>query len=770
MSVTVMKAPDGRLYEVDSQDVETLQRDQGYQVAPEAEVTQRQTEREQWQKYGGIGQQALGLAETAARNATLGLVSGLAGDEQEQRERAAVVEEDSPILNAAAGVAPAVAAGVATGGAGLGVAGSIAAEGALGGWAGVGAAADEAFKHDQELSAEAALGSYASGFLLGGAAAGAVAGAGRALGATRNRFIEASGKAARKAEQEAFAASGVVRPVKGLSEAVNDPVKAAALRKAGQEARPLAQKRLVDELGAMEGAERAVSQSTASRALDDAFPGAEVASVAEGRAAARSVIASARDEFIDAPAVRGRFERAMEALDRSNTPGEILSTARALRASIDDALDVADDPEIAKRLQGYAVRARELEGNAKLFGGAAKDTAARTAAQDALSDARIALQGQLEAGNYLGQIGTAAAKPIDEALDTYMERLGAVLQGSDDPAAKEGLAAIGRLRAARDVEFQAVAGANQADAMRQFAKDGAGETPSVLRDVLGEVGETAIEAVIPGAGLARKAWKYRKHIARLAGGARMSAGVAADRLLGTALSSVGRGSRALARAPVPLGLRALSMQDVDENPEKAYGKIKELVRTLSQEPERIADALAAQMGDMATEAPELLDWSNAKAARIVDFLKEKMPPAMEYSMLYPEGPPPSRTDIIQISLYWHGLTQPEDVVKAIGDGSAMPEEVEAFRAASPAWFTELQEALQERIVVANKRGIVVPAYRISQLESLLDLHGKLDPTFGGSVASVARMQDEAAAAEIQQPSYTPQPRAGERIAQESPAV
>ncbi len=772
----IMRSPEGRLYEIAPEQVEAVQRDQGYVPASEEEVGERTGEREQYAKYGSTGQQALGLADAAVRNFTVGAFKGVpgSGTEDERRERAQVVQEESPVLYEAARLAPTVALalappllGGAAMGSGVALGSRLAVEGLHGARASLSIEKDAAFLHDQELSAENAVGSMVGGFLLGGALSGAAAGAGKVLGGVRNRFVEASGKAARKAEQEAFTASGVVRPAQGLGEAIDDPVKAAAMRQAGNEARPVAQQKLVDELGAMETAELAAQQSTASRALDDAFPSSPTADIAAQRSATRNVIHGARTELepIAPPALRGRMERAMEALDAADDPAAVFGVAQTLRRGLDEALDASDDPAVAAVLKKYATQARELEGNSAIFGRSGDQAASRTAQLDALTEARIALRGQLEAGPYLAQIGTAGAKPIDDALDTYMTRLDDVLRSSKEPSAKEGLAAIGRLRAARDNEFQVVAGGNQADVLRQFAIKGAKEpSKSPMRDIMGEVLETAVESQLGmGFGLVRKAWKYRKHILRLAGVSRKQAEGAADRILGAVTPDIRKIARGARSASVSLGMRTFDFQRGDEQPEVAYSRVREVVRQLVQEPEKLSDALAAQMGDMGTEAPELLQQVNEKAARIVDFLQSKMPPAFEYSLLYPDGPPPSRTDIMQMSLYWNGVTRPEDVLKAIGDGSAMPEEVEAFRAANPAWFIELQESIQERIVKKNQSGEVVPGYRIAQLETLLDLPGGLDPAFSDSVARIAGNAREVEQQQTQAPSYVPKPRAGDRI-------
>lgn len=766
-----MKSPDGRLYEVAADEVDSLVRDQGWVVAPDTEVAARTQEREQWQQYGGAGQQAIGLAETALRSATLGMATGIVGDEQEQRERANVVAEDSPILNAAAGVAPALAAGIATGGAGLGVAGTVAAEAALGGLGGLGGAADEAFRHDQELSAEAAFGSFAAGALLGGATAGTLAGGAKVLGAARNRFVEASGKAARRAESEAFQAAGIARPVKGLAESMDDPVKRAALRKAGNEARKKAAADLPEQLRAMEQAEQA------ARAYQPgSVPFPEELAPAQ-RNAVRYVLKSAQQEIGPAhPHVSGRLDRVLEALDASNSSGEIFTTARALRASLDDMLETADSPELARALKPHAERARKLEADDSVFGTPAQAVGADQQVLSDLADAREQLRTALDGKNYLDALGTADGEAIESALDVYSTRLEGALRGIDSDGAKAGLDALKRLRSLRDGELRAVAGGNQAKLM------GGAKPPkpdSVFSGLAGEALETAAEQVIPGFGMARQVWKYRKHIARLAGFARSDSESVARRLVrGLEAAPAPKAPRGVAAVAGALGGRALTLgerggmfSDLNAPPEESYRRVRGAIEALAKEPDRLADELAANMGDMAGDAPELLSMVNEKAARAVSFLQSKLPPAFGFAMLYPDGPPPSRTDMLELSLYWRGVTQPEQVTEAIASGSAMPEEVEAFRAVNPVWFSEIQDATAAEIALAAQDGHVIGGYKIAEIENLLDMHGQLDPTFSPSIAGVARMQDEMDAAQQQQvSSYAPKPRAGERISQENTAV
>jgi hypothetical protein len=967
--MAVLRAPDGRLYEAPDDQAEALQRDQGMVPASPEELAQSETERERYSQYGGTGQQALGLAETFARSATLGGVEGLVPGESEEarRARAQVVQEESPVATEIAAQGPGIVAGVGaaalTGGASLPL--LMGVEGAIGGAGALGAAQDEAFRHDQELSAEAALGTFAQGAVLGAGTAGVLTGAGRAFGGIRNRFVEASGRAARQAEKEAFEAAGIRRPEASLGKAVNDPVERAAVIERGTAARTAVHSQLGEELRAAEAAEAAVRQAPAPVAGTAGDIGAQ-------RAAAREVIMDARYPAPEASA------RALVALDEAQTGDQVFEVVRGLRGRLDDALQGAEKKEAAEALQKVTKAARELEGNDALFGSPATGAVARREALEQVASAKEALRQELDGNDYLGKVGLADADGTENALDAYLDRLGSVLKSSEAPEASAGLEAIARLRSLRNGELREVAAANQARALRP-AKTAAGGGSGMVRDMLGELAETAVESVIPGAGILRKAFKYRKHIARLAGMARKDAEGAAEAVVGSSAAraggsrtgyqrakaiidrqrgqsggvnlsrggkwqsatdierrvddairgfdddevlaelttagdvrkhiyeqvesdlyeqdlvgsegltkaqraelkaavkaavddigdvsglsararsdvdaataeryaalephkreaielirgnpstapltarfggaeasdllnmlvdsgeierlpyvhgqgtryqvtgskprggelgavSIGRGPNFslgdVAKSPMgvvtaaggaALGLRSLDLSAIDKDQTRAYRKLRSSLELLAKEPERLAESLAADMGDMVHDAPELVQQIAGKAQKIVDYLQSKLPPSFAFSIMYPEGPEPSRTDILEMALHWHGATQPQAVLKAIGDGTAMPEEVAAFRAINPAWFDEFRDATHERLAIAAKEGAAIGAYRIAQLETLLDMPGGVDPAFSDRVAGVANEAKMKQAQQEQAPSYAPQPRAGQRI-------
>jgi hypothetical protein len=767
----IMQSPDGELFAVHPEDAQNATTTHGWAVAPDDVASARLGQREQYAKHGSVGQQALGLAETATRAGTLGLVKGF-GDPEDIRGRAQVTDRESPVLSTVASAVPATAAavgvGLATGGAGL--AAGIAAQGAVGGLANVGVEADAAFKADEQLSAEAAWGAFGKGLLLGTAAELGVVAMSAGARAVTNRFVQASGAAARRTEQQAFERAGLVRPAKDLGEAVEDPVKAAALRQRAEAARAPA-------------AQSFEEQVTQARALADQVqaapsPAAQVSGdVFAQRSAAREALQGISDDLgkIGAPEV-SIAGRGMLRLDAAESSEQIFDVIRAARRETAEALDTASTPEVARALKGRLGQLEEAERGA-LFGEAGPAAASQATRMRELGEARVALDEALSTGTYLDEVGTAGGQRVEQALDSFLERLSAAGKGT--PAEEAAGALARRVEAARGSELAHLAAGNQVNALSRSVTPGAAPK-SMARDLAGEAAETLVETVLPGAGLIRKAWKYRKHVMRLASSARGARDGAVDGLVmptnaarsaqraGEALQSPGaraaasgaaRGTLAAARTPL--------LEYLGDDPQASYSHAMQTIRTLADNPGDLANTMATQFGDMPEDSPELFTAISEQANRALSFLNESMPRSFEFSLAHPNGPPPSRSDMIQAALYWRGVTDPYGVMASIGDGSAMPEEVEAFRAVFPSWYSEFRDELTMRVQEVSAQGVVIPAGKVSRIETLLEADGVVDRTFSDDIAMASAAASQEAKAKP--PSYVPRPRAGARISEkESP--
>lgn len=700
------------------------------------------------QRRGTPGQVALGLAETGVRAISAGQVPALSSDVEAARERAQYNEKEHPVLDTAAQVLPGAAAAVAAGGASLPVAGAAAAQGAIAGMANLGAAQEQAFRADETLSAEAGWSAFGSGVLLGAATELGGAALARGAGAVRNRFVEAATSASRKAEAEAFERAGIVRPAKGLARSAEDPVAAAEFRGKATAARAEAAPELQSILEHADAAQQAVAHATPSGLeLEDAVVG----DVARQRHLVRDVVIGLRDDLTQAgEQASGLASQAMEALDNANSSGQVYDMLLRVRGTLKNALDKTDSPAMARVLEKYEKQAGQLAESKTAWGAPAEDTADRNAALGAVADARASLDKALSEGDYLSSVGTAGGKAVDDAMDVYSERLGAVLKQSDSAEARQGIEALQRLKALRDGPMSHIATGNQLDALASTTvpKDGP-KGSGMAGDILGELGETAVESVLPGAGLVRKAWKYRRQIARLAGAARDTTESTASALLKSPARSAERALTskvpnaigATVRGAARAGASDPYFASIDSDPEKAYARVKGAVQMLADNPDRLMEHLAGNMGDLPTEAPDLFQHIAVQSQRAVEFLKAHIPPAFGFSMLYPDGPPPSRMDIIELSLYWSGATDGKGTMQRIGAQKAMPEEVEAFQYVFKEWFAQLQERTVIKAQEMAREGHALGAFQIANMENTLDLAGQLDPTFSTSVAQIYQTAD-----------------------------
>jgi hypothetical protein len=757
MANTWMVGPQGKLFEVAPEHVEQYKQQQGWTVATPEVVTKMAEDRERYSKHGSTGQQGLAAVETAIRAGTLGAVDNVFGTEEESHDRGKVLSENSPIIEGVAqavpGLAAAVGVGALTGGAGLPAV--MAAQGAVGGVANVGAAADAAYKRDQELSAEEAFSAFGSGMLLGAGAELGVAGLARAGRGVRNRLVEVTGKMSRAEEASVLSKAGVHQPHANLGKAVEDDAVAAGMRGDADRVRATVRQEVADALGKAQQVEDAVKATRGS------VSGEATGDVFAQRSAMRDVAEKVSRED------PGLGRRLMDRLDASNTSDELFSTSRYFRDTIDDGITRAASKEVVEKLRPLSTQARSITENSALFGRVGDDVAAFNAKLDGLGDSRVALEEALKKNDIASVYGTQGGKDVQDALEAYTAKLEDVIKSSPDESVKQGQEVIDRIRGLQEGNLKTVAGGNQVDLLGKPLKaDKSGSSP--LKSLLGEVGETVVESMIPGYGLARKAFKYAKHIAKLSGAAKEGAETTARQVLQNSMIKKAQG--VVGRARVPQSAVRAATQAITlpfrgvpgETPEQQYTHVKSLVEDLSNNPEKLADSMLQDFGDLPEEAPELYMAIAERASRAVSFLKAKVPTAFTFNMMYPDGPPASQSDIIQMGLYWNGATSPKETLQSIANGTAMPEQVEAAQAVAPAMFEEFRDNVVIDVQQMARDGKTLGAYQIAQLEGILGMPGALDPTFSTEVAQIYQA-GKAIETQQKQASYRPPPKAGSRI-------
>ncbi len=447
-----------------------------------------------------------------------------------------------------------------------------------------------------------------------------------------------------------------------------------------------------------------------------------------------------------------------------------------IRGTLRSVADQTDNPAFARVLKKYGDAANDLAESKKAWGSSADSTAASNLQLQRVAEAKASLDAALAQTDYMATVGTSGGKAVDDALATYSDRLSDLLKSHGAAEAEQGAQAIAKIRELAETKLRDVAAGNQIDALSSTVVAGS-KPQSMGADLLGELGETAVETMLPGAGLVRKAWKYRRQISQLVTGARASTERTAAAMLSTAGSKAGGASRAAgiasaagnaARAAQRGAAQGHYFEAIDKDPEKAYAKVRESVEMLSKNPDRLIEHLTTQMGDLPQEVPELHEQIVLMADRAVSFLKAHIPPAFGFSMLYPDGPPPSRTDILELSLYWQGATNKDGTERRIASGDVMPEEMEAYRSVFQEAYSDLQETTCIMAQERARKGHALGAYQVAYLESTLQLEGQLDPTFSDTVATVYQQTDQKNVQMQQERAQgSPKPQAGERIIQKA---
>lgn len=151
------------------------------------------------------------------------------------------------------------------------------------------------------------------------------------------------------------------------------------------------------------------------------------------------------------------------------------------------------------------------------------------------------------------------------------------------------------------------------------------------------------------------------------------------------------------------------------------------------------------------------------AQRGAQFLQSKLPPRVRNPGIH-NAPlaPLSDSEISRMARYIQAVNNPRSVLGDLEMGALTPEAVEALKATSPKWFTEIQQMAIDRIIRANQAGRPLPHKKVRQISLMLDLVGAptLSPSF------IARSQDNAQAeldARAEATTAPPPSRAPSRI-------
>lgn len=660
-----------------------------------------------------------------------------------QRQRA----ERNPIASGAGRLVGEVGVGALTGGAGSGLRGILlgaAADGALGGLT---ASLNDAGLEGRPIEAEQVLGDAAFGALLGLGTGGLFHAGSRAV----RRGVEGASRLAGYADDLARRglgpSSGARRLAGGIEAAVNPRaegrLQALAQRFSNVDPEDLAlvagnPRRAFDVAGFELAAERAADDiaGLGSR-VDEAVESlgnlerrsgflsraAADASEAAPRIAQETLdgVRSRLGEGVDA--FKGRGGRALqdvlgelEGLAASDAGTSLTSLDRAVR-SIDGAIPKAGDDGARALLRELRTTLANVAGEAEVFGGGAAAFSRLDGAATAWRTAREAVQTtQRELAQELTQRGAASSERLTrlgESLDAADNVLTTLEQAGGDVAegrrllqsAREGLGEAishGEVRGAAQRGLAAEGGG----ALRELALSAAGEAAGRAGGVLGALlgggqgyalGRTvgglagsAIEAVTRPVTtyrrIAQLGQAVSRYSSRLEGGITRLRSVLESGKLERAVQTASRGtSRILTR-----------LHGTADERREEYVDIRDQLRELAGEPERLESALSPNVGGVAEASPQLADGVALGATRAVQYLASQLPPA-DQTTLFGAHLEPSQFEIDSFLRRYEAIEDPLSLLDRMAEGSLHVEHVEAAQAVYPQIMADVRARVTETL-------------------------------------------------------------------------
>lgn len=340
-----------------------------------------------------------------------------------------------------------------------------------------------------------------------------------------------------------------------------------------------------------------------------------------------------------------------------------------------------------------------------------------------------------------------------DALDRQVTRdkLEKVLEGAEDIASAHEThgtasaadiaaqrARIGRVREALglsdEIQFaerEGKAAAATAQAAKATGEAGA-KTGHGRAGELAEFGlEHLVNHVVPGAG---SLLRLGKRLASMDQAGRTATRQAARNLAGTGLGYAARAAGTaseFATAPVTTALARFTGDY--SGPEESFAAKKQLIDDATVQPEVLYDTLAHGLGDLPKVHPELFQEIAARTSEKLRFVRDNLPPGLQTSLLYPNGTPPSRSDLRDYAVLWNTVMEPQSVIDDLNAGTASPQQMRILQHSDPDLYGQLRsDALQE----IGQNFAHVPTVTKLSLDILFDADGLAGPMFSSAAADM----------------------------------
>lgn len=187
------------------------------------------------------------------------------------------------------------------------------------------------------------------------------------------------------------------------------------------------------------------------------------------------------------------------------------------------------------------------------------------------------------------------------------------------------------------------------------------------------------------------------------------------------------------------------------NAEASFEAKRKLLDQDALQPEVLYEMLGSSLGDLPAVRPDLFQAIARRTAEKVRFVRENLPPGLQASLLYPNGTPPSRSDLRDFATLWNTVMEPFSVLEDIDAGTATQQQMAILQKSDADLYEQLRGDIIE-MVGANFQH--VPTSTKVALDVLLGADGLAGPIYS---STAARYIGDAmrAAADLQQRPPSP---------------
>ena len=819
--VPVRNPSTGEIRMVPREGVEAFTKQTGWHVST---AEQREVAAENLES-GGTGQQALAAGEQAVRTGTLGAVPGFEGWQQREKVLRRESPVISGLAQGAGAVAPALLTGGLAGGlagaVGLGARGAAAAavvgEGLAGGLA-------EEVEQARYETRDVSLGNVML-YGLGGELVGRALPHAFALGAGRvKRALTGAEAAAGEGLTDALvgAEERAVRSQADLAHELpkGSPERLEALRatapqqydRMGTEAaKDLDQiADLTSKMGDTSRTSRVVARIKEAIAEDSPAQTEFFTSMKSGLSTARDELrATGADSGMKGLGKRvdGVIDTGLRKLDKTTDTAEQYLIARDVKKGLQQvSSDLMEVPE-AKRGPAFDDARMKLEETWQRVNEGLKDRSLFGAAADIEADisgpfaekvqrSRQSIGGELQKG---GQFDPAKLRSFlkGDAVDRQLTggQIDQLLEGAEELAAaheRHGTWNPDQVKQLRDAVARVRDKSSLADEL-QAAKNAPGrEASEPAEKSLGQQAADKVKgyAVSRAAGAAGAAaggliggpvgaalgWgvgevasSVGKRLMGIDQAARNATKQAARNLAGVGMGyaqrvagEVSRGAGGAAAAAGAMTAIARFQGDFSDPQASFEAKRKVLDQQLLQ-PEVLYETLGSALGDLPAVRPDLFQAIAQRTSDKVRFVRENLPPGLQASLLYPNGTPPSQSDLRDFATLWNTVMDPETVIQDINAGTATGQQMQILKKSDRDLYDQLRGDIIEMVGTHFKD---VPTSTKVSLDLLLGADGLAGPIFS---SAAARYIGEATKAAQEQGQRMPPPPNGKAPSGASPS-